>query len=70
MGAGLIYAEMVSDKAIGYGNEKTFEEHIINERVIPFMLLTALAGVLFMINLIGFIVNNKKYNGLTKGGRK
>ncbi len=25
MGAGLIYAEMVSDKAIMYGNEKTFE---------------------------------------------
>ena len=25
MGAGLIYAEMVSDKAISYGNEKTYE---------------------------------------------
>ncbi|MCR5308281.1 MAG: tRNA-dihydrouridine synthase [bacterium] len=25
MGAGLIYAEMVSDKAIMYGNEKTIE---------------------------------------------
>lgn len=25
MGAGLIYAEMVSDKALTYGNEKTFD---------------------------------------------
>ena len=25
MGAGLIYAEMVSDKALCYGNDKTFE---------------------------------------------
>ena len=37
MGCGLIYAEMVSDKAITYGNEKTFELLISSNIFFAFM---------------------------------
>ena len=35
MGAGLIYAEMVSDKAICYKNEKTYDLLKMNDRERP-----------------------------------
>lgn len=37
MGAGLIYAEMVSDKAISYGNEKTIDMLYMEEEERPFV---------------------------------
>lgn len=54
MGAGLIYAEMVSDKAITYGNEKTFDLLKMDETERP------IAQQIFGSDVDSFITAAKK----------
>ena len=54
MGAGLIYAEMVSDKAICYGSEKTYELLKMNESERP------IAQQIFGSDLTSFVEAAKK----------
>ena len=54
MGAGLIYAEMVSDKAIWYGSERTYELLKMNESERP------IAQQIFGSDLTSFVEAAKK----------
>lgn len=54
MGAGLIYAEMVSDKAITYGNEKTFDLLKMDESERP------IAQQIFGSDIDSFVTAAKK----------
>ena len=54
MGAGLIYAEMVSDKAICYGSERTYELLKMNESERP------IAQQIFGSDLTSFVEAAKK----------
>ncbi|MDE6142427.1 MAG: tRNA dihydrouridine synthase DusB [Bacilli bacterium] len=54
MGAGLIYAEMVSDKAITYGNEKTYDLLKMDESERP------IAQQIFGSDVASFVIAAKK----------